>query len=241
MLQYKTAVIIPAYKRPEYTEECLKSIFEAQTYDDAIFYFIDDGGNKEVFEKYRRPQDKISYHQWPIGLRNSIIEFFKWVKEEREKEGYDFTFISKVDNDCLVPKNWLNDLIHILETTKAEIISPNVSETQAATKYGREDTYGLGYRPSSFVGGLWTMRRTLIDSLFFEEADTTGIRGAFSLLHQIVRMNDPHPRIGWTDKVTFEDLGHWGGTHPKHIKSQDHLEYSSEVGRPIGWTVEAGQ
>lgn len=235
MSKFKTAVIIPAYKRPEYTKECLNTLFWAQDYDNVIFYFIDDGGNKEIFEQFKRPQDILIVHDHPRGLRNSIIEFFTWVKEN------DIEFISKVDNDCLVPKNWLNDLIKILESTKVDILSPNVSETQAAYKYGRDDTYGLGYRPSSFVGGLWTMRRKLIDSIFFEEADTTGIRGAFSLLHQIIRMNEPQPRIGWTEKVCFEDLGHWGGTHEKHIKSEEHLAYSAEVGRPVGWTVEAGQ
>jgi len=231
----KIAVLIPAYKRPEYTDECLKSIFEAQSYEDVTFYFIDEGGNKDIFMKYARPQDVVSVHTYPKGLRNSIIEFLNWAKEN------EVDIISKVDNDCLVPKNWLNDLIGILTSTKVEILSPNVSETQAAFKYGRDDTYGLGYRPSSFVGGLWTMRTKLIENIYFEEADTTGIRGAFSLLHQIIRMNDPHPRIGWTEKVCFEDLGHWSGTHSKHIKSEDHLAYSAEVGRPVGWTVEAGQ
>ena len=85
------------------------------------------------------------------------------------------------------------------------------------------------------------MRPKLLQGIYFERTDTSGIRGAFSLLHQIVKMNEPTPLIGWTDKVTFDDVGHWTGTHGKHIKSDEHADYYTEVGRPVGWTVEAGR
>lgn len=232
---HKVAVFIPAYKRPEYTEKCLESVFKAQSYDDMIFYFLDDGGNKDIFQKYKRSHDMLLSRTNPKGLRTGIIQFFHWVKDTK------IPYISKIDNDCVVPKNWLNDIIKIMDTTDVDILSPNVSESDAAFKYGKDDTYELGYRPSKFVGGLWTMRKRLIHDIHFEEADTTGIKGAFALLHQIIILNEPRPNIGWTDEVTFQDIGHWKGTHEDHIKSEEHYQYSIEVGRPINWNVEAGR
>lgn len=231
----QTAVLIPAYRRPEYTDECLKSVYDAQEYKDTVIYLVDEGGNKEIMKKYKRNEDVLVLRNYPSGLRNTIIEFWDWARKN------NIDVISKIDNDCLVPKNWLTDLTKILQDTCVDILSPNVSETQAAFKYGKDDTYNFGFRPSNLVGGLWTMRRHLTDGLYFEPTDTTGIRGAFPLLHQIIKLREPQPMIGWTDKVTFQDIGHWGGTHPKHIKSAEHEAYSQEVGRPIGWTVEAGR
>ena len=231
----KTAILIPAYKRPEYTKACLNNIEHAQAYENVKFYLYDDGENLEVMQKFARKQDVVISHDKPIGLRNVIIDFFESVKKT------DVQYLCKVDNDCLVHKNWLTDLIYILATTKVDILSPNVSETNAAFKYGKDDTYELGYRPSSVVGGLWNMRRKFVDNIFFENADTRGIRGAFALLHQIIVLNQPRPLLGWTDKVTFDDIGHWGGSHPLHIKSEAHAAYSAEVGRPVNWSVEAGK
>ena len=214
----------------------MKSIMESQIYENTKFYLVDDGGNGHIFRNYSNHMDSVIIeNKYPRGLRNIIIDFFEWAKEN------NFDYISKVDNDSIVPKDWLNDLINILETTKVDILSPNVSETNAAFKYGKEDTYNFGFRPSNLVGGLWNMKRELTDNIFFERADTRGIRGAFALLHQIIILNDPRPIVGWTDKVTFQDMGHWSGTHPSHIKSEEHAKYSSEIGRPIGWNVEAGR
>lgn len=231
----KVAIFLPAYKRPEYTDECLKSVMSAGKYPNTTFHFYDEGGNYEVFKRYARPHDIIVRHESPQGLRNTIIEFFESVRNT------DTEYLMKLDNDVLVPNGWQESLIDILANITCDIISPNVSETQAAFKYGKDDTYELGYRPSSVVGGLWNMHRKWIDTLMFEKADTRGIRGAFALLHQIIVLNEPRPKLGWTDKVTFDDLGHWGGSHPKHIKSAEHAEYSSEVGRPVSWNVEAGR
>src|SRR3990167_2649721 len=161
----KIAVLIPCFLRPEYTEKCLESVFN-QEYQDTTFYLVDEGGNEAILRKYARPQDIIIVHESPIGLRNTIIEFFAWVKTK------DFDYISKIDNDCLVPKNWLPDILSLMESTFLDILSPNTSETQAAFKYGKDDTYGFGFRPSNFVGGLWTMRTHITDNIFLERTNT---------------------------------------------------------------------
>lgn len=227
-MKSKVVVFIPAYKRPEYTEFCLESIKKAQPYDNVTFYFADDGGNKEIFARYMQGDDILVVNKEHRGLRNTIIDFFNWVKDK------DFDFISKVDNDCIVPEFWLDDLIRILVDNNADVISPNVSETNAAYKYGNLKKRVNGFIPSKFVGGVWTMRKSIIEDMDFEVTGTKGIRGAFNIINQIVATKDPV--IGWTDKVTFEDVGYWAGTHPLHLKTKDHAVYSAEIGRPVSWS-----
>lgn len=208
---------------------CLERLASAQNYENTQFYLVDDGsqdGTYEFMQKFPHPSVVI-HHPESFGLRNTIIEFFQHVREVQP------TYISKVDNDCLVPDNWLNDLTRILEEAHADIISPNVSETNAAYKYGVTKNRRGDFIPSKIVGGVWTMKPSMLDGLYFEKTGTNGIRGAFNIINQITAEKDPV--IGWTDAVTFEDVGHLGGTHPLHIKSEDHRLYSAEVGRPISW------
>lgn len=222
-------VFFSAYKRPEYTKMCLDRMAEAGPYENTQFYLVDDGGQDGTYEfmqKFPHPSVVIK-HEESWGLRNTIIEFFQHVREVQP------TYISKVDNDCLVPNGWLSDLIEVMEGASAEIISPNVSETNAAYKYGMMKNKRGDFIPSKIVGGVWTMKPHVLDGLYFEKTGTNGIRGAFNIINQICA--DKDPVIGWTDKVTFEDIGHLGGTHPLHIKSEEHRVYSAEVGRPISW------
>lgn len=224
-----TIVFLSAYKRPEYTRMCLERLATAGPYENTQFYLVDDGSNDGTYEfMLKFPHHSyVVHHPEPLGLRNTIIEFFSHVKETQPK------YISKVDNDCLVPQNWLNDLIHILEEAQADIISPNVSETNAAYKYGKVKDKRGAFIPSEIVGGVWTMKTDILKDLIFEKTGTSGIRGAFNIINQIVAAKDPV--IGWTDTVMFEDIGHLSGTHPLHIKTDEHRVYSAEVGRPIQW------
>lgn len=222
-----TAVLISAYKRPEYTEKCIKALESSQSYRDVIFYLVDDGsrdGTYEIFKNSTLPKI-LKKHSEPLGLRNSIIEFFDYVNEEKPQ------FILKLDNDCVVPDNYVSNMVHALETLPVDILSPNVIPSNAAFKYGKESE--LGYRTSKSVGGLWVMRSKLVEDISFMTHRTDGIRGAFHLLNQIIV--EKEPRIGWLPTVTVEDIGHWSGEHPEHIKSDEHEAYSVEVGRRIAW------
>lgn len=138
----------------------------------------------------------------------------------------------KVDNDCEVPKNWLNDMKRVLMESDVDILSPNVFPSDAAHKYGKPK-FGLNYIPTKIVGGLWCMRTSLYKDIDFESIDTFGIKGAFNLLNQIIV--EKEAKVGWVDSVVFQDIGHHSGNHPDHIKSDEHLNYSIEVGRPVSW------
>lgn len=204
----RVAVFLSSYKRPEYLEKCLKALQEAQEYPDTDFYIVEDDNPN-------------------MGLRNRIIEFFEQVKGK-----YDI--LAKMDNDCCVPKNWLNDILEVFRNTDVDILSPNVMPSNAAFTYGKK-VEGLLYMPSEIVGGLWVMKASLIKDMYFEQHPTNGLTGAISILKQICTENEV--KIGWVPQVIVEDIGHWSGTHPEHIKSVEHAHYSQEVGRQIAWSI----
>jgi hypothetical protein len=142
----------------------------------------------------------------------------------------------KMDNDCLVPKDWLSQIEYFLRTGWVDIVSPNVEPSNAAYFYGqKENVEQPGIRPSKIVGGLWAMKTGLLDGITFEKYGTSGIRGAFALLNQIIL--EKEPRVGWLPEVIVQDMGHFSGTHPDHIASEEHQSYSVEVGRKVAWTV----
>lgn len=225
----KVAVFIPCYQRPEYTEICLKSVFD-QTYEDVTFYLVDEGGNRDIIQKHARENDIVSFHARPQGLRNTVIEFFEWVKANPSIE-----YIAKLDNDCIAPEGWISNLISSISSSSYDILSPNVFPSNAAFLYGKNGQEGSDIRPSELVGGLWCMRAELIRDIDFERFEPNGIAGAFNLLKQIIL--EKETACGWLTSVTIQDVGHWSGSHPLHIKSKDHEAYSAEVGRPVSWSA----
>lgn len=208
--KYKIAIFMSWYKRPEYTQKCIQAINEAQEYPNCDFYVVEDNNPN-------------------TGLRNRIIDFFDSIKDK------NYDFIVKIDNDCIYPKNWLNDMLEVFEKSDVDILSPNVKPSDAAFTYGKADKENKGYRPSDIVGGLWMMKYSLIKDIYFERHELNGLTGAVPLLRQIV--TEKNPKIGWVTNVTVQDLGHWSGMHPEHIKSKEHFEYSKEVGRSVAWSV----
>ncbi len=189
---------------------CLDALYAAQEYPNTEIIVVEDENPNK-------------------GLRERIIDFFDYVKAG------DFDIIAKMDNDCLVPNNWLNKMVERLYNTDADILSPNVEPSNAAFTYGREDTAGKGYRPAEIVGGLWVMKAELIKDMYFERVGTEGLTGAISIIKQIYTEKDPN--VGWIPDVIVEDMGHWSGKHGLHIKSKEHETYSKEVGRQIAWRV----
>jgi len=198
----KVSVLVPCYKRSEYTNKCIKAL---------------NHGKGEV-------EYEIFQHNGESGLRQAIIEF---IDNHR-----DYDFLAKMDNDCVVPIGWMDQIIDIFDKSDVDILSPNVFPSDAANVYGKK-VPGLIYMPASFVGGLWIMKGELIRDMEFVNYDVNGIRGAIALLRQI--KNEKNPIIGWTKEVLIQDIGHWSGNHPDHIKSEEHQNYSFEVGREIAW------
>lgn len=226
----KIAILCPAYRRPEYTQKCIEALEKAQEYKNIDFYLLDDGSEDDttgILKQSKLPNAMRVVHTKNIGLRNSLITFIEWVKDN------NFDMMGVIGNDCLVPKNWLNDMLDVFEKTNVEILSPNVFPSNAAFVHGQEDTLNLGYRPSKIVGGLWFMPVELVKDIEFEKHEVKGIMGAFNILQQIVI--EKEPRVGWASDIVVQDMGHWSGRHPLHIKSKEHSDYYQEVGRGIAW------
>lgn len=227
-MPFKVEVLVPCYHRPEYTAQCIKALEDAQEYPDTLFHLWDDGsedGTYEMFQSACLPK-RIVRNETNMGLRNILINFLEIASRGTQ-------FISVVGNDCLMPKNWMNDILAVFENSDADILSPDVSPSHAALKLGRPDD-GRGYMPSDYVGGLWFMKRKMIENMSFERyQNLKGINGAFEILKQIIM--DKEPKIGWVPSVIVEDIGHWSGAHEKHIKSEEHRDYYARVNRRISW------
>ncbi len=227
MKNLKIAVICPSYKRDEYTSKCLKSLEDLPQDFDIDYYLVDDCSQDDTWNILSnfKHDPILTKHGINIGLRRTVIEFF-----DRVRGKYDI--LAKVDNDCVVPRNWLSRPVEIFNECDVDILSPNVIPSDASNKCGHK-VHGLPYTPSKIVGGLWIMKASLIDNMVFEGYDTYGLKGAFQLFRQIVLFNDA--KVGWMEDVTVNDIGHYSGTHPEHIKSEEHFKYSIELGRTIAW------
>lgn len=193
------------------------------------WYLYDDGsddGTTDILNSFTKDNKHIFVNRENRGLR-SVIQTFMSVLS------YNHDIIAKIDNDCIVPPDYLVKMLDKFYTTDADILSPNVTPSNASYKYGRDDDSAHGYRPSHIVGGLWMMKREMIDGLEFDYHDVIGIKGAFNILYQIVV--EKNPKVGWLTDVVVDDLGHWSGMHPDNIKSEEHLNYYHEVGRSVTW------
>lgn len=231
MRDYRVEVILPCYKRPEYTEKCIRALEKVHTTPSTRFWLWDDcseDGTLDILKSANLNKLIIS-NKVNKGLRHVLIDFFN----DYRLRNCGVDFIAKVDNDCIVPENWLFDILEVFDRSDPDILSPNVLPSNAAFKFGEDDVENKGFRPSKTVGGLWVIKSKMIEDIQFEQHDILGIRGAYNLLYQIIINKDPV--IGWVPSVTVQDVGHWTGFHPDHIKSQAHAEYSQEVGRGISW------
>lgn len=224
----RVAVLVPCHKRPEYTKMCIDALERSRGTANADFYLVDDGSldGTDTILNMAMLTSTVIVNEQPQGLRNVIIDFFELVR------GKGYEYYAKMDNDCVVPVNWLETLIEDLEANGLDIISPNVMPSNAAYTYGKD---GDRVRPSEIVGGLWCMKASLVDGIDFERFRPNGIAGAFNILKQIIY--EKEAKVGWDTAVTVQDVGHWSGAHPLHIKSEDHQVYSANIGRPISWTA----
>lgn len=227
----KIAIVLPCYRRPEYTKKCIESLEKVTIPCDVTFYLFDDGSNDETADILNGAKLKkcVYVDKDNHGLRSTIVDFI----EIARRTGTDF--IGKMDNDCLVPSDWITKILDVFDKTDVDILSPNVLPSNAAFVYGKDDAAGLGYRPGEIVGGLWFMRMSIIESLEFEQIDIRGLTGAISILKQIV--TEAEPKVGWLPDLVVEDVGHWTGKHQDHIKSMEHEIYSKAVGRQIAWSA----
>lgn len=228
-MPFDVEVIVPCFKRPEYAYACIEALEQAQKYENVKFHLYDDfsdDGTDEILSQADLDKN-VTINAKNFGLRNILIDFIGKVEPTTR-------YIAKVDNDVMMPKNWLNDLMAIMERNDVDILSPNVCPSNAAEHLGEPDLDNKGFMYSHHVGGLWFMKRRLLDDMTFERYDAVnGINGAFEILNQIIL--EKEPKVGWVPSVVAQDIGHWSGTHPLCIKSEEHRDYYAYVKRKVSW------
>jgi len=101
----KVSVIIPVYNGEKTLEQCLKSVL-SQNYDNYEVLVVDNHSTdrtKEIISRFRQNRHKISYafegHRSRGAARNKGVLLATG------------EIIAMTDSDCIVPKNWITDLI----------------------------------------------------------------------------------------------------------------------------------
>jgi len=186
---------------------------------------VDDGNTKEYLEKAiypflgTYPNFVVQCVNQPHkGLRAAILLGLRACTGR---------FIQKNDNDCLLPEGWFAFATKILD--KVDAISPAVSQSNAKNLLLEKDF--RPYRPASFLGGVWLVKASKIaPARSFTSAGGSGIWGG-NILTECRTIKT----FGWSTQFVAQDVGYQKGTHPGHIKSEEHRKYSEEVGRKVNW------
>lgn len=231
-------VFVPCYKRPEYTVMCLAALSRNTFHRDTEFTLVDDG-SKDDTERILREYAFYSDADLVIspenkGLRYRILQF--WLKAL--KSGADF--VTMVDNDQLVPAGWITNLLDIFDAhPELDILSPDNHPSHATLAMCEGKKFDKRYRLTfPHTVGIWFMRRRVLEGLpiqkWTEAPEWQGIKGAWELL---LAARQKGFVMGATTEVCFQDVGYHHGTHPLHIKSAEHRDYSLQVGRPVKWPV----
>jgi hypothetical protein len=168
-------------------------------------------------------------HDKNAGLRNTLIEAFGVLMR-----GTSSDYIIKIDNDCLPPKEWIRSLVWLMENNDIDIIAPDVYPSHPADRYKSKDAKESdSLFPSSVIGGNWIMKRDLLKNIKMDFNEERTLTGAWQLMQRIIQ--ESRAKTAWTKDVTLQDMGHWSGKHPNHLKSKEHFNYSVEVGRVVSW------
>jgi len=227
-------IIVPCYKRPEYTRQCLGTIQQNTVYPNVRFLLINDGsgndGTEQILHSFldQNPTNSVALrHDINIGLRNTLIEAFGVLIRGKPAD-----YIVKIDNDCLPPAEWIRNLVWLMENNDVDLLAPDVYPSHPADRFGKEKK-GSKLLFSDTIGGNWIMKRDLLPKKGFSFTEDRTLSGAWQLMQGIIHGNKA--KTAWTKEVVLQDMGHWSGKHPNHLKSKEHFEYSKEIGREVSW------
>jgi len=217
-----TPVLFTTYNRLGYTKKSLRKLIESNCGEIIVI----DNNSTDKTKAWLRTQENsklhIIYNKSNEAVAGAMNQFFDLTKNEE--------WVAKVDNDTIVPKDWLEKLLYNAITQKVDIV-------QAKHPLLHETTNGLGFNDwtkklkqvgtislNSFVGGSGTIiKRSIIN----EKLD-----GSAGVLSGWVSFQKKHPEIskGFDASVEIELLDtDWGG-----IKKYDkYKDYYKETGRDV--------
>jgi len=233
------SIVVPIYKRGEYTDITLKNIEQVTgaCAFDFEFILVDDGNTEEYYQKHIKPfadkhstSCKVIRHRINEGLRNSAIDGLYAVSGE---------YIQKWDNDFLIKVGWFEKAVDILESYFCQIVTPahdmRNNHVNADSPVVDER---LGVYLVEFIGGCYFLRADSIKDKVFvrltqKDRDTwaSGVNGLYisSNLHLVDF--DVH-LFGETTELWAEHIANPQYTHEMFIKDE-HREYYEETGRIV--------
>jgi len=222
-------ILVPCYKRIEYTERYVPLLIERTDHPGRRIVLVDDGScdqTGERLEAIAQSHEGVVARVYPEnkGLRFRVLEF--WLQSPA-------SILAKMDNDCIVPEGWLTKLVEILdECPELGIVSPliNVASVRGQELYGETIVIGRDvgkrYWEAERMGGLWCMKRQVIDSFPLEKKSTEAtpyVKGAWELMCEVKAASGM--QTGWLPEVVVEHVGCETERHPERVNTPEHDQY----------------
>lgn len=114
----KVSVIIPVYNAEKTLKQCLDSVLN-QTYEDYEIIMVDNNSSdktKEIIKEFQKT-DKSNKIRYLLELKpgRGAARF----KGEINAKG---EIILMTDSDCIVPMDWIQEMIHTILTNKCKVV-----------------------------------------------------------------------------------------------------------------------
>lgn len=162
--KYKVSIFIPVFNKLDYTKQCIKSIIENTDFKkySCEFILLNDGstdGTQEYLEALNLGVDKKLIH-----LRKNVKALI-FSLAYRASEGEYFLF---VNNDTLVTKGWLDNLLLCMESDpliiSATPCTPNTSNLQSDLegRYSFSSVEDVLHHENHSVPALWEIRARIM-------------------------------------------------------------------------------
>lgn len=161
------SIIIPVYNREDFIEDCLTSVIN-QTFEDFEIIVIDDCSTDSTYNIVKEIQ-----HSKVRLYRNSVNSGICISRNKGIQES-DGKFIVFTDSDCIVDRQWLDNLLSPFSIDPAiMIVGGHIVDPLPKTYWERikETDYSLpsksGYT-KTIVGCNMAFRRSLFDQVRFD-------------------------------------------------------------------------
>ena len=155
------------YNRIDYTKQTLPELINSDCDKIIIIDNHSTDGTAEYLEEIDHPKIQVIFKEENTGIAGAMNIFLQLTK------GYEF--VSKIDNDTIVPKNWCNELLRKLIACDLDILQAKHNLDPAVTKgltfdewmrTMRQDEKDKSVYYHHFVGGSGIVfRRNKIDIL----------------------------------------------------------------------------
>lgn len=190
-------VLFTTFNRLEYTKKSLEILLDSCEKIIVIDNASTDG-TREYLEGIKSDKFKVIFNTENLGVRGAMQTFFNITK--------DYKWVGKVDNDTIVPKDWLIRLKKCAEENNLDIVQAKHAIIKATNKDGwggfikHMTQLSKGVYENNFVGGSGVIIRR---SVIREELPNTGwvLGGWFDW-----QLKHPEIRKGFCEDVEIELL-----------------------------------